>query len=286
VDAHRILNIVKLGSWADLALLADKLPGWVYRGHRSVNWRLTSKLERNAPRGALNGLYEEEQRALVEFRARRLEMAPEPMPADDDPMSWFALMQHYGEPTRFVDFTESMAVAAYFALVHERGVDPAEDAAIWAVNTGILGRMLQQQLAFPDGRSITLDDDWVGGGLFNYLFGRGRIKDLGASGARAACTNPRMLRQKGLFVYALNLERTLEDNLYGVYSLPAEDAHRHEKFGYWDGIDSPSNLAKLRSSPVVKIILPTVCHEAVRSAVADFGLTYAALFPDTDVAAA
>ena len=51
VEAHRILNLVKLTSWVDLALLADKLLGWVYRGHRSANWRLTSKLERNAPGG-------------------------------------------------------------------------------------------------------------------------------------------------------------------------------------------------------------------------------------------
>jgi hypothetical protein len=38
------------------------------------------------------------------------------LPAKDDCLSWLALMQHYGGPTRLLDFTFNPIVAMYFAL--------------------------------------------------------------------------------------------------------------------------------------------------------------------------
>ena len=51
------------------------------------------------------------------------------LPAVDDDFQWLALMQHYGAPTRLLDFTWSPYVAAFFALERTLG-----DGVVWAMN--------------------------------------------------------------------------------------------------------------------------------------------------------
>lgn len=57
-----------------------------------------------------------------------------PLPPKDDTMWWVSLMQHYGAPTRLLDFTYSPYIAAYFAfekLLFD--CDKKESAVIWAI---------------------------------------------------------------------------------------------------------------------------------------------------------
>jgi hypothetical protein len=280
VQAHRIVNTVKITSWAELESLSSLLPGWVYRGQRLASWRLSSALERSAPASVLTGLAEIELQSLARFQESGVGRALKSRPLDDDAMSWFALMQHYGQPTRLVDFTDDIWVAAYFALALDREVVTSDTAAVWAVNTLILRRMSQDQLVLPDSQRVELESDLTGGGLFNFLFGRTRVHGVGAVGARAASTNLRMQRQKGLFVYALNVERTFEENIFGVYDLLAADAHRHVSFGFWDGIQAPHIQTQLQSSPVVKILIPPDSQASIRAAVEERGINRELLFPD------
>lgn len=57
--------------------------------------------------------------------------------------SWelYSLMQHYGFPTRLLDWTTSMIVALYFALDGEPSVDDNNnciDRVVWGMTTGML----------------------------------------------------------------------------------------------------------------------------------------------------
>jgi len=49
--------------------------------------------------------------------------------ADDD-LEWLTLMQHYGTPTRLIDFSKSLFVALYIAINESF----TENSVIWAVN--------------------------------------------------------------------------------------------------------------------------------------------------------
>lgn len=54
------------------------------------------------------------------------------LPAEDDYLHWLFLMQHYGFPTRLLDWSESILKATFFAVSDENFM--GEDAEIWIVN--------------------------------------------------------------------------------------------------------------------------------------------------------
>lgn len=72
---------------------------------------------------------------LDEFQKKaRLHISSEHRPELKDKISWLALMQHYGVPTRLLDFTYSPYAAFYFALrdrPRDKRMSPPE---VWAID--------------------------------------------------------------------------------------------------------------------------------------------------------
>ena len=71
-----------------------------------------------------------------EFRSR----APSrhhPCPPNDDHVGWLMMMRHYGLPTRLLDWTESLLVAAFFAVTDKQGAK-GEEGCIWLLHPGRL----------------------------------------------------------------------------------------------------------------------------------------------------
>lgn len=108
---------------------------WLFRGQRAAEWGLLPSIYR---------LYgsEEETYLTQEFRARAGTRHSN-LPRYEDYADWLALMQHYGLPTRLLDWTHSALTAAFFAVEHtlrhweSRDACPA-DAAIWALCPSVL----------------------------------------------------------------------------------------------------------------------------------------------------
>lgn len=117
-----------LARWADIREHARS--GWLYRGHRCIDWKLESSLERYCERQKIEAdkRSEVEQLLVREFKRAYHELGAH-MPSELAYMEWLSLMQHHGAPTRVIDFTYSVYVAAYFALEKARG-----DCAVWALN--------------------------------------------------------------------------------------------------------------------------------------------------------
>src|SRR5262245_8791541 len=100
-------------TWAALVEEFNKLKGWIFRGHASAKWTLKNTLERRTPPGESRSVFE---RFVVHQFKRRAHhyLASHHLPKKDG--DWIALMQHFGAPTRLLDFTRSPFVAAYFAF--------------------------------------------------------------------------------------------------------------------------------------------------------------------------
>lgn len=131
-------------SWSGFLAWTNELGGhWCFRGQREAHWSLSTSLDRSV-KTALpnnNGYYhgdrhQQEARNIEKFR-RDVRHAGNIPP--DDAGSCFATMQHFGTPTRFLDWTESPFVAAYFAFEDEARED-ARHSAIWAIDLDWLGQ--------------------------------------------------------------------------------------------------------------------------------------------------
>ena len=118
-------HLVPVATWQDFfswhtALLQEPSSAgrrWIFRGERNPSNDLTTTLEREALRCEISfgDLHRVEGQLVNEFR-RRAHHYVSDVPARHDLVEWLALMQHYGAPTRLLDWSYSLLVAAYFAI--------------------------------------------------------------------------------------------------------------------------------------------------------------------------
>jgi len=110
----------------------EEKPLW-FRGHLNADWKLTPKLYRPEFFGS------DENEIRQEFQSRALQLIQGRMPADK--WEWYFLMQHYGVPTRLLDWTENALIGLYFAVENH----PATyDAALWVLDPYWLNKKLRR----------------------------------------------------------------------------------------------------------------------------------------------
>jgi hypothetical protein len=83
--------------------------------------------------------------AAQRFRVRSGVMS-KGLPPWDDHISWLITAQHYGVPTRLLDWTESALVALYFAT----GGQPTEAGELWCMDPAALNNCSNWHLAQQD----------------------------------------------------------------------------------------------------------------------------------------
>jgi len=66
-----------------------------------------------------------------------MHLDPSQVPDSDNKLGWLAIMQHYGAPTRLLDFTYSPYVALYFAL-RNHDENKSKHAEVWGIDAAAL----------------------------------------------------------------------------------------------------------------------------------------------------
>jgi hypothetical protein len=113
--------------------LPETQQNWLFRGQADALWPLQPSVHR--------GYSPQQERYLTnEFRVRARSRYVA-CPTSNDYPGWLALMQHYGLPTRLLDWTYSPLVASFFALHPDYCMDkcsPERNACIWALDASKL----------------------------------------------------------------------------------------------------------------------------------------------------
>lgn len=97
-----------------------------FRDQSDYLWGLVPSVQRKEGRGK-----HDEQYITTNFMIHTMRLNPN-APQRYDRASWLTLMQHYGLPTRLLEWSESPLVALYFALSSDE--DAKTDAAVWILN--------------------------------------------------------------------------------------------------------------------------------------------------------
>ena len=113
-----------------------------YRGHADASWRLIPSAQRVVAS-------EEELRGLAnDFRIRASRIVGSE-PNREDYSSWLAMMQHYGIPTRLLDWSESPLIAAFFATEMDSYDLLERDACVWVLRPSALNMRLGDGFLYP-----------------------------------------------------------------------------------------------------------------------------------------
>jgi hypothetical protein len=158
-----------------------------YRGQARKEWPLTPGYSRLANPPSENTLLKK----FKQSAAMLIELTPR------ESFDWLFLMQHYGVPTRLLDWSESPLVGLYFA-VENLQIDGAHDGALWLLRPSELNKNAHINNREEEGYIPSFDDEELSGYSVESLAQNRRIQLLPVA-TIATRNNARIQAQLGVF---------------------------------------------------------------------------------------
>lgn len=226
-----------------------------YRGCGSATHELLPTLYRHELLRTPEQLSELELRLMTRFRQRSIPYHSRPL-TDDWETLFF--MQHYGIPTRLLDWTENPFIALHFALMGaEKSRTPTGrltfqfDAAVWMLDPVAWNHHALSHVSF-DGGVLSPGDEAIKGYRPTPKFTGMHNQPVALYGAH---NSARIVAQQGVF------------SIFGRDTKPMEQVFRDDTF--------PGNCLR-------KIIVPRSVISKMRKSLLNHGITESVVFPDLE----
>ena len=247
LKGKRYANVIPALNARDVVGQLSHFDGdWIFRGQKDVSWGLEPSIERCASKGFWNP---KESKAYQEFRDRALAYKRDLPKLPNSDLAWLATMQHYGGPTRLLDWTEDPNVAAFFAVFD---ADRRTASAVWAINHTAITKESERLLSLAHRAS---DDNQHFGSTFFRATWPPVVMHVNTS-----WPSKRQKKQKGLFLCSnqTQWEYSFETCLKNVLERRPKGERR------W----------------LCKITIPPDARDDLLADLTERGVTYESLFPD------
>lgn len=226
----------------------DQWGPW-FRGHQRAHWPLCPKLYRAYGGYAVVKRDNIEDEIREEFIVRAPALS-EMKPASDD-WEWYFLMQHFGAPTRLLDWSDGSLIGLYFAVKDNPGF---YDAAVWVLDPFALNKeMIGREEVIPPTATGVIEPD----------------KESVSPWLPKRFTKMKRLPKESIAVYPTHIARRIstQRSCFTVHGT-------NEK-----GLD---DLAKRKKPYLVKIVIPAFKVRAICQELEQCGIDEATIFPDLD----
>jgi FRG domain len=193
---------------AKLSAAASPNPLW-FRGVSDAGHSLTPSLFRHPKMRDIEDLLALEGRLLSRFRQRSVPFLSASPPTDrslTELWEYLFLMQHYGVPTRLLDWSENAFVALWFALSRQ-AQHPGATPAVWVIDPRILNQEVFSHQKYDKGVFSVGDVQLTGYGP------NAEANSMNAAPVALYGTHnsPRIVAQRGVFTIAGKDIRSLEE---------------------------------------------------------------------------
>jgi hypothetical protein len=221
-----------------------------FRGQTRSYWTLRPRLCRDYEKHSSHSGAEIEDEVREEFVVRA-PILSDTKPAGEDDWEWYFLMQHYGAPTRLLDWTEGALLGLYFAVKDNPGY---YDAAVWMLDPYELNwRVIRTNEVIPPSAPNVIK----------------RHKRLVRRWLPSRFLKNPNLPRRPVAVFPTHIARRISTQR-SCFTIHGSDANGLDKFQVG------------RRACLVKIVIPNYYVRTIQRELEASGIDEATIFPDLD----
>lgn len=241
---------------------------FIFRGHADSEWHLTSSFEREYNKYPRMQMIEGAEKGVIEFFKKRAHLYGTADSHIDRLSDLLCTMQHYGCPTRLIDFTRSFYVATYFAVSGSHTKEG--NYSIWAINHPFLAHKSRELLGSTfksekDDYEYFLQEA-IGNPIYKVPYGVFPVDGYKIS--------RRMSSQQGVLLFQSYLGDSFMENLCRMFSI--ENKSTVVSFDEFTSITK--NI--INDVYIVKFNFSKAHAQSVRKELLSLNITSENMFPD------
>lgn len=256
MEIKEIKTLKMYSSYIENALNGTSENTLWFRGCGDSEYSLTPSIHRHPTIKGGRELIDLEQKIIYRFKQRAIPFLEKPINIENQ-WELIFLMQHFGSPTRLLDWSENPYIALYFALTsakykrNGRKIEFNADATVWFLDPNLWNKEVLKDVGY-DGGIISLESPHIKSYEPFIELPLMKEKPIAIYGTH---NSKRIVAQRGVFT------------IFGKGTKSMEQIFEDEKYP---------------NKTLVKVIIPKDSIEPVLKSLIAIGITDSVVFPDLD----